>query len=108
MKKRVIILAAVIAAAVSGCGGNIDVSVDKSSGGAGSSMQVTLSGEGKSLTSYTNLKGETSFDDLDYGTYTITCAGGTDYNSATDSAKLTIWDQWFGGGKSVDLVVGKK
>ncbi len=108
MKKKFIIITAAIAFTVAGCGGNIDVSVDKSSGGPGASMQVNLSGEGKSLTSYTNLKGETSFDDLDYGSYTITCAGGTDYNSATDSAKLTIWDQWFGGGKSVDLVIGKK
>ncbi len=106
--KKLSFLLIVSALVFTGCGGNIDVSVEKSTGGPASSMSLTLSGEGNSASTSTDLRGKSSFDDLDYGTYTITCAGDSTYSSASGKVKLTIWDQWFGGGKSVTLTLGKK
>lgn len=97
--KTLLISATVILA---GCGADIDVKVSKSTGGPVSSMTVTVSGEGKTYTGSTNLNGKASFNDLKYGTYTVSTAATTSYSAATTSVDLTL----FGGDENVNMTVG--
>lgn len=93
---------------ITGCGGEIEVGVNKSTGGPVSSAVVNLTGEGKTLVGNTNIKGKVSFEDLDCGTYTISTAATTSYSAATITTELNIFDQMFSGGKSKTIVVGVK
>lgn len=87
---------------IAGCGGEIEVTVNKSTGGPVSSIAVNLTGEGKSLIGNTDIKGNVSFDDLDYGKYTVSTAATTSYSAATTSVDVNV----FSGTKKVKLTVG--
>ncbi len=89
---------------LAGCGGTVDVTVNKSTGGPASSIAVNLTGEGNTLVGNTDIKGKTSFDDLEYGKYTVTVADTTSYSAATATVNLSV----FSGTKTVKIVVGTK
>jgi hypothetical protein len=100
--KIVKIVSIVVLITIAGCGGTIDVTVKKSTGGPVSSMAVNLTGEGNTLVGNTDIKGKVSFDDLEYGKYTISTAATTSYSAATTKVDISL----FSGTKNAEITVG--